>query len=78
MSVGTHLCNRHLETLILQMAGSHREMLDHRLTVSIGVAGVLEEASDLPYLIQADQALYAGKHGGRNRVVMGHEGKVET
>lgn len=47
------------------------EMPDHRVTVTIGIAGVLEEATDLPSLIQqADRALYAGKHGGRNRVVI--------
>ncbi|MBZ9567739.1 MULTISPECIES: GGDEF domain-containing protein [Modicisalibacter] len=44
-------------------------MTEHRLTVTIGIAGELDAASDLPALIrQADQALYAGKHGGRNRV----------
>jgi len=49
--------------------------IEHRLTVTIGVAGALDAATDLPALIrQADQALYAGKHGGRNRVETSHAG----
>ncbi|APE30367.1 hypothetical protein BOX17_04990 [Halomonas aestuarii] len=55
------------------------DMPDHRLTVTIGIAGGHEEATDLPSLIQsADQALYAGKHGGRNRVVMSDEGRAKA
>ncbi|MBF7054977.1 GGDEF domain-containing protein [Halomonas sp. KAO] len=50
----------------------------HRLTVTIGIAGVRDEEADLDDLIQrADRALYAGKHGGRNRVVS-HEGSEEA
>jgi len=50
-------------------------MPEHRLTVTIGIAGVLDEETDLPTLIeQADQALY----GGRNRVVMSQEGREEA
>lgn len=55
------------------------EMPDHRLTVTIGIAGVFNEEADLESLInQADQALYAGKHGGRNRVVLSEEGSEEA
>ncbi|MDR5891181.1 GGDEF domain-containing protein [Halomonas mongoliensis] len=50
------------------------DMPGHRLAVTIGIAGVVDEATDLDALIhQADQALYAGKHGGRNRVVVSQE-----
>ena len=54
-------------------------MPEHRLTVTIGIAGALDEATDLDALIhQADQALYAGKHGGRNRVVISQEMQGEA
>lgn len=54
-------------------------MPDHRLTVTIGIAGVRDEKADLDDLIQrADRALYTGKHGGRNRVVVSHEGSEEA
>lgn len=42
-----------------------------RLSISVGVAGLPEHASDLPSLLEhADRALYAAKAGGRNRVVI--------
>ncbi|SDN59077.1 diguanylate cyclase (GGDEF) domain-containing protein [Halomonas shengliensis] len=47
---------------------------EHRLTVTIGIAGGVDEDADLDTLIQqADQALYAGKHAGRNRAVVSQE-----
>lgn len=42
-----------------------------RLTISLGVAGFPEDARDLKSLIQrSDQALYAAKDQGRNRIVV--------
>lgn len=42
-----------------------------RLSISAGIAGLPEHASDLPTLLErADRALYAAKAGGRNRVVL--------
>lgn len=42
-----------------------------KVTVSIGVAGTGSKPSTLDNLLaRADEALYAAKHGGRNRVVM--------
>ncbi|MFP4138643.1 MAG: hypothetical protein ACLFSR_09805 [Halomonas sp.] len=53
-------------------------MPDQRLTVTIGIAGVLDEPADLDALIQgAGRALHVGKHGGRNRVVVCHQGSEE-
>lgn len=55
------------------------DMPGHRLAVTIGIAGVIDEATDLDALIQqADQALYAGKRGGRNRVVVSQEVQGEA
>lgn len=80
---GTHLNDARMvaERLTQQVAGLTviEEMPDQRLSVTIGVAGVLDEEADLEQLIQqADRALYAGKHDGRNRVVVSHEGNEEA
>ncbi len=79
----THLQDAQIVAERLQSKVSELEMVEdmpnHRLTVTIGIAGGLVGEVDLDDLIQqADRALYAGKHGGRNRVVlspkMGNEG----
>lgn len=50
-----------------------------RLSISIGIAGLPEHASDLPTLLErADRALYAAKAGGRNRVVLFEPERVST
>jgi diguanylate cyclase (GGDEF)-like protein len=44
------------------------------VTISIGVAMYPQSGSTLEELLRAsDRALYAAKHGGRNRVVMTEE-----
>lgn len=80
---GTHLNDARMvaERLKKQVAELTimEDMPDQRLSVTIGVAGVLDEEADLEQLIQqADRALYAGKRGGRNRVVVSHEGSEEA
>jgi diguanylate cyclase (GGDEF)-like protein len=45
--------------------------VDRSITVSIGVAGLIQHAGDAPGLLrQADRALYTAKATGRNRVVI--------
>jgi diguanylate cyclase (GGDEF)-like protein len=48
-----------------------------RVTISVGVADFREEMADSQGLIQAaDEALYAAKQGGRNRVVLRDRGSA--
>ncbi|GEK46756.1 GGDEF domain-containing protein [Bisbaumannia pacifica] len=50
-------------------------MDERRLSVTIGIAIADDEGADLEALIsRADQALYAGKRDGRNRLVIWREG----
>ncbi|ELX13392.1 response regulator/GGDEF domain-containing protein [Janthinobacterium sp. HH01] len=62
-------CRRHLEQLAIENPQADTEF--STVTMSIGVASVVPSASSsVDQLIQqADQALYAAKRGGRNRVV---------
>lgn len=54
------------------------DMSGMRLSVTIGIAFADTEETDLENLItRADQSLYVGKRGGRNRVVMCRDGKEE-
>lgn len=54
------------------------EMSELRLSVTIGIAIAHGEETDLEALIsRADQALYAGKRDGRNRVMIWREGLEE-
>ncbi|MCK5930881.1 MAG: GGDEF domain-containing protein [Fulvimarina manganoxydans] len=62
------------ETLrkVVEAAEMSREDHTIRLTVSLGVATVCEDGTDLKKLLQAaDQRLYEAKAKGRNRVVSG-------
>jgi diguanylate cyclase (GGDEF)-like protein len=51
---------------------THHESGDVHITVSVGIAEFNEHTSTLEALIaRADQAMYAAKHKGRNRVSVG-------
>ncbi|MES2165230.1 MAG: diguanylate cyclase [Pseudomonadota bacterium] len=66
-------CRRHLEQLAIENPQANAGFTT--LTMSVGVASVVPSpASSIEQLIQqADQALYAAKHAGRNRVVNAHD-----
>jgi diguanylate cyclase (GGDEF)-like protein len=58
------------ERLRLAIAGATVEVADgrHSMTVSIGLAQVLDEETVSAALVRADRALYRAKRDGRNRV----------
>lgn len=45
----------------------------HRLSISIGVAGLMDEGSIEELIQHADQALYVAKSSGRNRCILYHD-----
>jgi diguanylate cyclase (GGDEF)-like protein len=56
-----------------------REVPQLRVTVSVGVAERTADAASLETLIaSADQALYAAKNAGRNRVALGPDGRITS
>lgn len=62
---------QHVETNQLVLSSNSNQRQEVRVTVSIGVAGLGQEATDNQSLIQcADEALYRAKQEGRNRVII--------
>lgn len=67
---------QHVETHELVVTHDANQSQVVRITVSVGVAGLTQDATDGQQLIQAaDEALYRAKQAGRNRVVI-HEVKI--
>ena len=65
---GAHAAGERLRQSVEGAMFSDRE-LSLKLTVSIGVAVLREDDADFDNLLRrADEALYAAKAGGRNRV----------
>ncbi len=62
---------QHFEIHELKLTDGPHEAHGIHFTVSIGVAGLSHETSDIKKLVHnADEALYRAKHEGRNRVVI--------
>lgn len=65
---GAHTMAERVRHRVEQLRVEHNGQ-DIRFTVSIGVASITSADQDMDYLLRlADQALYAAKRGGRNRV----------
>lgn len=59
---------------VRELGLTHADGIDQRVTISLGVAGMRPRRGNSPeqMIEAADQALYAAKAEGRNRVVLGH------
>lgn len=69
----------------LQMAESLRQAIERmdfpeveRVTISLGVAQLHAEESFTELAMRVDNALYAAKEGGRNRVEVAQASSTET
>ena len=66
------VAQRHRQTIAQRLFPGANDASEIQITVSIGVAGFPDDASDaLGLIAKADQALYQAKHMGRNRVEIG-------
>jgi diguanylate cyclase (GGDEF)-like protein len=58
--------------LLISSIPVHTDLGLIHVTVSMGVTAVAQDVRDLPTLLQrADEALYAAKSSGRNRIAVG-------